>query len=166
MKDQKQQYKNAMELLVDHEIDYQMKHHKIHSKTKAYINTLEVATYALNRLTPLYASSTEGMEQQTRKGKHNLHQQIQQAVSLGFAAVERDPLRRSTPLEMEESKPNMLEEIRDNLTKLDESSPQQELSWIVDFMEDFLKKVKYQKISDHEIVKLYYLLYYYLEDNT
>lgn len=164
MKDQKQQYKNAMELLVDHEIHYQLKHHKLEDQTKDDINILEVATYALNRLTPLYASSTEGMEQQTLKGKHNLQKQIQQVVSLGFEAIQRDPLRKSTPLELEESKPNMLEEIKDNLTKSDESSVQEELTWIIDFMENFLKKVKSQKINDNEIIKLYYLLYYYWQD--
>ena len=49
---------NIMELLVQNEIDKQLRLYP--KKIRDYINKVEVATYALNRLPPLYASSLIG----------------------------------------------------------------------------------------------------------
>ena len=91
-----QTQQNAMELLVAEEIDSQICTYS--TKLSQYINRTEVATYALNRLPPLYASSQEGLCWQQKRARKELKNQIQLAVKQGFAAVQRDPLRRSTPL--------------------------------------------------------------------
>jgi len=63
-----------------------------------YIKRVEVETYALNRLPPLYASSKEGWLHQKRKAGNELPDQIKQSVRQAIAAVQRDLLRSSTPL--------------------------------------------------------------------
>ncbi len=87
---------NVMELLVKEEIERQVNRYPV-TLTK-YINKLEVATYALNRLPALYASSHKGKNQQKIIGKKKFKHQITMAVRQGLAAVQRDPLRVSTPL--------------------------------------------------------------------
>ncbi|MGB5596982.1 MAG: late competence development ComFB family protein, partial [Crocosphaera sp.] len=64
---------NVMEILVKEEIEKQLKFYP--KNIRNYINKVEVATYALNRLPPLYASSTIGKEKQKRiaKEKHQTH---------------------------------------------------------------------------------------------
>ncbi len=91
-----QVYVNVMELLVQEEIDKQLKFYP--SSLKTYLNRVEVATYALNRLPPLYASSQIGKEQQIRLGKQKYKEQITAAIRRSLAAIERDPLRQSTPI--------------------------------------------------------------------
>ena len=63
-----------------------------------YINKVEVATYALNRLPPLYASSLIGKEHQKRIGQQKYKAQIILAVRRALAAIERDPLKQSVPI--------------------------------------------------------------------
>ena len=53
---------NVMEALVYQEIQKQLKFYP--KNLKSYINLTEVATFALNRLPPLYASSVKGQEEQ------------------------------------------------------------------------------------------------------
>ncbi len=89
-------HQNVMELLVNEEIEKQLKPYP--SRLKKYINKVEVATYALNRLPTLYASSEEGKCQQYRQGRENYQRDIQKAVRRALAAIEQDPLRCSTPL--------------------------------------------------------------------
>lgn len=88
--------KNIMELLVDQEIEKQISNYP--SNIRQFINIVEVSTYALNRLPPLYASSLEGLEKQKARGNEEFRHQIANAVRQGFAAVQRDLLRNSTPL--------------------------------------------------------------------
>lgn len=166
MPQKNQSYQNVMELLVDQEINYQIDHQKIPLEISAYVNTLEVATYALNRLPALYASSLEGIEKQKRKARKEFKHKIEQAVSLGFAAVQRDPLRTSTPIEKKEQEVNTIENVKKALVQLSNEVPQQELSWIVDFMAVFLQRIKEKKITEKEVVKLYYLLYYYCQEKS
>lgn len=167
MNQKKQTYKNqnVMEFLVDQEIEYQLDNRKTPPGLSAYISVLEVATYALNRLPALYASSTEGIERQKRIGKEKYKRKIEQAVSLGFAAVERDPLRKSNPITIETEKIDTIEDAKQTLSQLGDSIPQEELSWIVSFMEAFLQRVKNKQITEKEVVKLYYLLYYFWQEN-
>lgn len=93
-----QSHYNAMELLVAQEVSKQLKSYP--ATLRQYINPVEVATFALNRLPPLYASCKEGWH---RQQKHALKLQIQirTAVRQGLAAVHRDPIRVSTPLNKE-----------------------------------------------------------------
>jgi hypothetical protein len=86
---------NVIEELVHSEIQRQIQSYPDHLKT--YINTVEVATYALNRLPAFYASSLQGREQQLKRAyKHR--PQIIQEVRRALAAIQRDPLRVAQPL--------------------------------------------------------------------
>ena len=93
-----QTHYNAMELLVAQEVTKQLK--SCPATLREYINPIEVATFALNRLPPLYASCKEGLNRQQNHA-FKLQIQIQTAVRQGFAAVHRDPIRQSTPLDKE-----------------------------------------------------------------
>ena len=88
--------RNVMEVLVSDEIDRQMV--RLPHNIKKFINSLEVATYALNRLPALYASSQQGFNKQKLKGRSEYSVKITQEVRKGFAAVQQDLLRTSTPL--------------------------------------------------------------------
>ncbi|NJN74116.1 MAG: late competence development ComFB family protein [Limnothrix sp. RL_2_0] len=92
-------YQNVMETLVHQEIHRQMK--AMPEKLLKYIDASEVATFALNRLPPLYASSEQGKLRQTAKGENKLKKDVATAVRQALAAVQRDPLRNSTPLPSE-----------------------------------------------------------------
>ena len=89
-------YQNIMETLVHQEIQRQLK--TMPAKLVKYIDMSEVATFALNRLPPLYASSEQGKQRQAAKGEMKLKQEVATAVRQALAAVQRDPLRNSTPL--------------------------------------------------------------------
>lgn len=91
-----QVYVNVMETLVQEEIENQLKFYP--ENLKSYLNKVEVATYALNRLHPLYASSQLGKQQQLRLAKKQYHKEITSVVRRALAAIERDPLRQSAPL--------------------------------------------------------------------
>ena len=93
---QEQTYKNIMEIMVDKEISRQLR--KMPSNITKYIDRIQVATYSLNHLPPLYASSAEGKIQQEKKAITEYEEEIAMAVRQGLAAVQRDPLRVSTPL--------------------------------------------------------------------
>ncbi len=92
-------YKNVMEELVDKAIDKEFV--KLPKKLAAYLDRRQVATYALNRLPPLYASSEEGENIQKKRARQEMSSEIESAVRHGFAAVRQDPLRNSTPLQKE-----------------------------------------------------------------
>jgi hypothetical protein len=94
--EQPSSHKNVMELLVEAEINQQLK--KAPPKLAQYLNCTEIATYALNRLPTLYASSEEGIRKQQQRGQREYKDQIRLVVRQAFAAVQRDPIRMSTPL--------------------------------------------------------------------
>ncbi|MBE9041830.1 late competence development ComFB family protein [Oscillatoriales cyanobacterium LEGE 11467] len=87
---------NVMEELVIEEVDRRLK--ILSPKLAKYIDRLQVSTYALNRLPPLYASSQEGARYQKQRGRYKLYEQVRTAVAQGLNAVQCDPLRVSTPL--------------------------------------------------------------------
>ena len=89
-------YQNVMELLVNQEVNKQIR--KLPSNLARYIDPVEVATYALNRLPPLYASCEKGQYQQRVRGEKRFRSEITTAVRQALAAVQRDPLRLSTPI--------------------------------------------------------------------
>ncbi|WP_013324495.1 late competence development ComFB family protein [Gloeothece verrucosa] len=86
---------NVMEVLVQQEIEKQLRDYSC--RLKPYLNRVEVATFALNRLPALYASTIDGKNYQIALGK-KYQQQITLAVRRAIAAVERDPLRTSKPI--------------------------------------------------------------------
>lgn len=99
---QTQIHQNVMELLVAQEVEQQLR--KLSPKVAMCINRVEVATYALNRLPPLYASCEEGKRKQQIHGKEKFRNQISTVVRQAIFAVQRDPLRLSTPLKKEQDK--------------------------------------------------------------
>jgi hypothetical protein len=90
-------YRNITEDLVAEELDLQLR--RLPDKLKDYISKAEVMAFALNRLPPLYATSEQGLRQQRFKAKREFADQITKAVRQALAAIQRDPLRVSTPLQ-------------------------------------------------------------------
>jgi hypothetical protein len=124
---------NIMEELVTEEVARQIKRYP--DNISQYINQVEVATYALNRLPPLYASCHKGLNKQKLKGKSDYSVEITKAVRQGFAAVQKDVLRYSTPL-VPEANPDSaitqseeLVEARKALAQLAEFFPNGQVSW-------------------------------------
>ena len=124
---------NIMEKLVNEEVARQLK--RCPDNVSQYINPVEVATYALNRLPPLYASCHKGLNQQKLKGKSQYSIQITKAVRQGFAAVQKDVLRYSTPLYLEDNPDSEitenkeLQEAQQALAQLAKFFPNEEMSW-------------------------------------
>lgn len=85
---------NVMEILVVQEVERQFK--ALPRANTEYLTKLDVITYALNRLPPLYAASQEGVSHQKEEAKENHQRAIQLAVQRAISAVQRDPLRRAT----------------------------------------------------------------------
>ena len=164
MSSEVQTYTNVMESFVAEEIESQLNSNETAHKMADYVNKLEVATFALNRLPCYYASCLEGIERQRRriKEQRELRKKIALVVAQGFAAIERNPLRQSTPIPKEQK--DRIQEAKNTLPKLADSVPHVELTWIVSFMEAFLTNLKNEQVSSQEVVKLYYLLYYYWKD--
>ncbi|WP_052128909.1 late competence development ComFB family protein [Neosynechococcus sphagnicola] len=94
--EQSQNYRNAMESLVAVEVEMQLR--RLPPKLKEYICLTEVIAYALNRLPPLYATCEKGWKQQQVRGRQEYGNQVTAAVRQALAAIQRDPLRVSTPL--------------------------------------------------------------------
>ena len=97
-------YHNVMELLVDQEVERQL--NQLPVKLTQYINSSQVATYALNRLPPLYASNAKGWRRQKLRGEKKLQNHITTAVSQAFVAIQRDLIRRSTSLKQVQNTQN------------------------------------------------------------
>lgn len=141
--------KNVMEDLVAEEIEKQLKRYP--KNTVKFINHVEVASYALNRLPPLYASSHKGLNKQKFKGKSEFSIKITRVVREAIAAVQQDLLRDSSPLTMELDKVSQeLQEAENALRELGEFLPNGEISWknLVRTVKPILIKLhqrKYQK---------------------
>jgi Late competence development protein ComFB len=89
-------YKNVMELLIDDEIDRQTCGY---SQIEAQqFNRIEVATYALNRVPPLYASSKEGIERQYERGLSEFSDRITATVEQALRKIQQNPHPTTTPL--------------------------------------------------------------------
>ena len=88
-------YKNVMEIIVDEEIDRQTQHFP--AAKAQLLNRIELATYALNRLPPLYASSREGVDFQYERGKSELQGRVNSVVEKALAVIKEAPERESTP---------------------------------------------------------------------
>jgi hypothetical protein len=114
-----QTYRNVMEDLVTDELEHQLR--RLPSKLREYICVAEVMAFALNRLPPLYATSEKGWRQQRMRAKQELAGQITTVVRQALAAIQRDPLRVSTPLRSSghDSPVYALEELKRILLKAD-----------------------------------------------
>ena len=117
--------RNIMEILVGEEIERQINRYP--DNIKQYVNRVEVATYALNRLPPLYASSHEGFNKQKLKGRTEHSAQITRIVRQAFAAVQKDLLRSCTPLIAQDN--TSAEEAKKALQELTDFLPHREFSW-------------------------------------
>lgn len=94
-------YRNAIEPLVAEEVEQQLQ--QLPLQMIKYVNPVQVIAYALNRLPALYATSEEGWHRQQLRAKTQLKNQISTAVRQGIIAVQRDPLKVSTPLKQQEN---------------------------------------------------------------
>jgi len=115
-------YTNVMERLVAEEVQRQKG--KLPPKLREYIKTVEVETYALNRLPALYASSEKGWQMQYEKAGKTNAESVSKAVRQGIAAVQVDPLRASQPLSVKQN-----DESEAVLTSFRNMLNQPELSW-------------------------------------
>lgn len=89
-------FQNVLEPMVTDEVIRQMQNQPL--KLVKYIDQNQVIAYALNRLPALYATSLEGWNWQQQRAKDQLAGQICLVVRQGLMAVQRDPLKQSTPL--------------------------------------------------------------------
>lgn len=93
-------YRNAIEPIVIQEVEQQLQN--LSPNILRYINSAQIIAYALNRLPALYATSKEGWNAQQLRAQKQMKEQISLAVRQGLAAVQRDPLKISTPLLLED----------------------------------------------------------------
>lgn len=88
--------RNVMEVLVAEEVDRQISYYQ--QSFNVQINSLDVISYALNRLPALYASSEEGFKYQQIKAEIKLKKEIEQVVKEGFMTILQEPYRPFIPL--------------------------------------------------------------------
>lgn len=149
-------HRNVMEVLVSEEIDRQIV--RLPSNIKKFINPIEVATYALNRLPALYASSQQGFNKQKIKGRSQYSVNITQEVRKGFAAIQQDLLRTSTPLlsENDSELDKNIKEAKAALQELSDYLPEKDLTWknVVRLVKPILAELKQQDpeaINTHKV---------------
>ena len=118
-----------MEILVAEEIERQIV--RFPSNIRKFINPIEVATYALNRLPALYASSQQGFNKQKLKGRSEYKVQITQEVRKGFAAIQQDILRSSTPIKAEKESDidQNIQAAQQALQELADFLPKEDRTW-------------------------------------
>lgn len=139
-------HRNVMEMLVADEIERQIV--RLPNNIKKFINPIEVATYALNRLPALYASSQQGFNKQKLKGRSEHSVKITQEVRKGLAAVQQDLLRSSTPLlsENESEIDKSIKEAKAALQELADYLPEKDLTWknVIRLVKPILAELKEQ----------------------
>jgi Late competence development protein ComFB len=144
-------HRNVMEILVAEEIERQIV--RLPSNIQKFINAVEVATYALNRLPALYASSQQGFNKQKLKGRSEHSVKITQEVRKGFVAIQQDLLRSSTPLvsKNESEVDKSIKEAKAALQELADYLPEKDLTWknVIRLVKPILAELKEQ---DSEIV--------------
>lgn len=136
--------RNVMEVLVSEEIERQIG--RLPSNIRKFVNPIEVATYALNRLPALYASSQQGYNKQKIRGRSEYSVKITQEVRKGFAAIQKDLLRSSTPLtaDSERNIDRDIQEAKAALQELADYLPKKDLTWknIVKLVKPLLAELK------------------------
>ncbi|TAF54518.1 MAG: hypothetical protein EAZ61_05670 [Oscillatoriales cyanobacterium] len=118
-------YCNVMEALVAEHVDRRLQ--ALPPNKARYVKRVQIITYALNRLPALYAASAEGVERQRKRARQELAQEIERSVNHALAAVQRDPLKRSTPLVEEQNE--SLVEAEAALSKIRQVFKRDDLSW-------------------------------------
>ena len=141
---------NVMESLVTQEVKRQKA--QLPANLAQYIDPIEVATYALNRLPPLYACSQQGWQHQNLQAKTKFQSQITTAVRQAIAAVQRDPIKLSEPLKPKETE---LKEAQAALQDLQDLLQHRELSWqnLVDVVQKTLTKKAIESVKQVLIQK-------------
>ncbi len=91
-------YSNIMELLVEERVQQQVS--ALPQPIVSGVNSKDLVAYALNRLPPLYATSQEGMAYQMKRARVEYATQIDRTVDCAIAAIQQEPQRQRTPLEM------------------------------------------------------------------
>ncbi len=138
--------RNVMEVLVADEIERQIV--RLPNNIRKFVNVIEVATYALNRLPALYASSQQGFNKQKLKGRSQYSVKITQEVRKGFATIQQDLLRSSTPLlaENEAEINQSIVEAKAALQELADYLPEKDLTWknVVKLVKPLLAELKEQ----------------------
>ncbi len=107
-------YINAMETLVEQEVEQQLK--SLPPKAASYLNRLELVAFALNQLPSLYATSERGLEYQLQRGRMKYATPIRQAVHRAIMAIQRDPIRSVAPLQAKQSP--MMQEVLNRMRLL------------------------------------------------
>lgn len=137
---------NVMEVLVADEIERQIV--RLPNNIKKFVNKIEVATFALNRLPALYASSQQGFNKQKLKGRSEYSVKITQEVRKGFATVQQDLLRISIPLlaENEAEIDQSIAEAKAALRELADYLPEKDLTWknVIKLVKPLLAELKGQ----------------------
>lgn len=87
-----------MEQVVNEEIARQLM--KVPDTLRTQLKPLEIATYALNRLPTLYASSQKGWHKQYETAAACYANDVTKAVCKGISAVKANPQRASEPLDV------------------------------------------------------------------
>ncbi len=90
---------NLLEVVVKDEIYNELQ--KLPVNVAKFVSIAEVASYTLNRLPPMYVASEEGKAFQMQRIEQ-MRGEIRTAVLRGIGAIMRDPLKKSTPLDMDE----------------------------------------------------------------
>lgn len=85
---------NVMESLVTKEVDRQLQ--ALPSEITESLNRLDIITYALNRLPPLYAASKEGFAHQKEEAKRNYQKAIRSATQQAIKKVKQNPMLTAT----------------------------------------------------------------------
>ncbi|AFY76524.1 MAG: late competence development ComFB family protein [Hydrococcus sp. C42_A2020_068] len=150
-----QSNKNAMELLVAQEIKKQLE--PCSAEIKELVNQVEVATYALNRLPSLYASSEEGLAWQKQRGQKEMQQLITATVREALEVVRKDPARFSTPLlpperqEIQEAR-EALQELLDWLWMYQGEIPRNDASWreLIKIVKQIVSQAVKKEIDESE----------------
>lgn len=94
-------YINAMERLVEQEVDRQVQ--SLPARVAAYVNREELVAYALNQLPGLYATSERGLGYQVQRGQSKYGTQVKEAVHRALIAIQRDPIRTYIPIDGQQS---------------------------------------------------------------
>lgn len=155
--------RNVMEVLVSEELARQISSYSP-SITNS-INSLDIISYALNRLPSLYASSEEGFNYQKLKGEMKLRKQIEAAVKEGLDKVFQEPERPFQPLtefvvrETKEEK-----QVKQILLELNHIAPNKDPYFLLKTLEQMLNKIMLDRLTETEIKKIKQQLSFDWED--
>lgn len=89
-------FRNAMEELAIEELERQLQN--LPSDFVQSLNKVDILTYALNRLPPLYASTEEGYKWQQQQARKSMKGFIYRMVKLGIKVSQRNAKVFSVPL--------------------------------------------------------------------